>query len=184
MLPIETISAVFPSSARLGRTEIGPTTIYHAAALEALGVELSRRIPREQALLAAWVMSLDGRGCAKAVNGNGARAMARWLKDNAVTEDKAFPVVNALVEEGFASFVAGKTEKNEINLGIERGFGWPLEIAECIAAEHSIDLEQALETPLCRAGAIIACARQRNGGESVMDYFEKRVIERMRAMRG
>lgn len=190
MLPVETIQSVFPPSAEIRgvryaagfipvrvSVRLRPITLLHATAMEAFGVSLdAQEIPAEQAMLAAWILSLDVEQVRDAIAHDSTRDFLRWTERITEAPGEIVRIVNAVVNVAFSTCVPGKRADgpNITNLQGPGGYGWPLETASALAAEFGMTVDQALETPIVRAFGLLACARIRNGGEAGgPDYYER-----------
>lgn len=185
MLPDETIRAIFPVGVKVGEIAAGPLTLRRAAAMEALGIDASdpegRGIGERNALLALWVLSASSSDLALAATGgpNAEDAFDMWARnyafgDAGLMPETAASAVRRAFRAAWAAYVPAKRPKGEIATCIERGYGWPLSYAEAFAHEYSVSLDEALDMPMCRLFAMIACARSRNGGENGgPDYCER-----------
>lgn len=200
MLPIETISAVFPHFGKIkmaryhlgifpGRTfaVLRPMTLMHAVAMEAFGVDLDQKeIDGDRMLIAAWILALTPeelrQEMAKIEGGGALLDFERWAKCVRDTPDAISASVNRAVNLAFLNCVPGpKSDKpNILSDGMPQGCGWPIEIAEALSSEYGLPFDRAVETPMASAFAMIACARRRNevpnGGP---DYYDRIRVKRM-----
>ena len=174
MLPFETVSAAFPPSVKADGVNFPPPTLLHAVALEALGVEIDGDVPPKSVWTAAWVLSLDDPSVAVRP-GEAEKSASAFMEAHKDDDfDNLSEAVNRALGLAVSTFVPGKAEKGDKqNLdGLPDGFGWPIEIAERIAHEHSMPFTEAMKIPLVTALAIIAMIRARYGGEfCAPDYY-------------
>lgn len=171
--PIENVLAACPPSAKVGKVTLGPLTVGGWFSLGALGVDPKRTVPPEQAALAAWVLSGHVADAPQVGSARAFRAFAHGL--NRLSDDLA-KAVNSILDQAFKTYVPPLVE-NPVVQGTPSGLGWPLEIAEFLCAEYGWTWECALATPVARAFALIAAARQRNGGRhGGPDYIERILI--------
>ena len=188
MLPFETRLALFPRdriTVRLGafrRLSLHPVTLERAAAMEMMDCGLlNGSLNSSQALMAAWLLSMDRAGVAQAVRGDVHKGIrfVRRLKGHV---SKVAHAVNALLGESMAPFVPPKSEGKSVAVddGLPHGFGWPLEIAEALCAMYGWSFDAALQTEVQRALALLAVGRKRRGGEmGGPDYYDRIRIERL-----
>ena len=187
MLPFETKLALFPRRAldvRLGpfrRIRLHPVTIGRAAAMEMFDCGLlNGKLNASQALLAAWILSVDEDRVADIANGNVAGG-ASFVKRLGGSVAKVAHAVNVLVGEAMLPFIPPKKEDGaaEIDDGLPKGNGWPLEIAEALCAHYGWPVDYVMGMEVQRALAFIAVSRQRNsGGSGGPDYYDRIRIER------
>lgn len=188
MLPAETIEALFPSSGVVGNLTLRPMTLARAALLEAVGADLAGGVTLANVWLCAWVLSMDGAEVRRvAATADRVPLFTAWDRERAT--DDYFKVADAvcrIVRAAFAAFVPPEAEGGKETLfASANGFGWPLEIAECLCHEYGWGLDAALDTPLATAYALVNCARKRNGGKSGgPDYYGRlQMAEAGRAFR-
>lgn len=187
MLPFETKLALFPRRAlvvRLGpfrRIRLHPVTIGRAAVMEMFDCGLlNGRLNASQALLAAWILSVDEDRVADIANGNMAGG-ASFVKRLGGSVAKVTHAVNVLVGEAMLPFIPPKKEDGavEIDDGLPKGNGWPLEITEALCAHYGWGFDEVLRIEVQKALALIAVSRQRNsGGSGGPDYYDRIRIER------
>lgn len=195
MPPVETIEALFPSSAACGNITLLPMTPAHASAMEAMGVDLSTAIDWDHILIAAWVLATPSAEIRKVMaEGNAPAHFDVWCGENNPDPYKVIDGVERIVSAAFRAFVPPAKDETEKNATVvwgedeKRGFGWTLEIAEALSHEYGMTLDDALDIPLCRAYALMNCARKRSGGKfGGPDYYERiksdGVAEMFRKMR-
>lgn len=180
MLPRETISAVFPSSVRVGDCLLGPIALCHVVAMEALGAGVdSFRETADKTVLTAWILSMSPKELERRVHdGPDEKEIGRIL-DRCGSVERLGDALAGLVAEAFNAFVPPKSEENRVRMDdIGEGFGWPLELAELMMAEHGVTFDEAMATPLVRVFALVAAMRTRNGGESAGPDYYDRIRER------
>ena len=156
MLPVETIEAIFPSSAVCGKTTLLPMTLAHAAAMEAMGVDISTAIDWDHVLIAAWILATPSAEMRKVMAEGGSPAAFRvWCDRENPDPYGVIDGVERIVSAAFNAFVEpGNDDANAVKIwggDDPTGFGWELEIAEAIAHEYGLPLDDALDTPMCRA---------------------------------
>lgn len=192
MLPKEVIDAVFPPSAQVGEIHLEPMTMYHIVAMEALGIEVGdRNLNSNQAsVLALWILSQEPKEMARLVRGeNNLAKFTDWVERHSASLADAHSILDGIFKSAFLTFVPAKQDAGKIRLDdLGEGYGWPIEIAEAVAHEHSRPFDEVMQMPLVRMFALICAMRQRNGGEAGgPDYYDririKAMKERMRAKR-
>ena len=181
-LPVETIDALFVADERVGNAVLRPATLAHLAAMDALGVGVCGLVARKDALLAAWVLTLDYAGCVRAVRDEKwtLAAFKAWVAKCGCTADECFLAVNAVVAHAASTYVPGAGGEGDGGsvYSTPHGFGWPLEVAEFLCHEYGWDFARAMDEPLVRVYGLVNCARQRNGGRNGdFDYYE-RILQR------
>lgn len=192
MLPFETRLALFPRRAlvvRLGilrRLRLFPVTLARAAAMEAIGCGfLDGEMLGGRALLAAWVLSLPDGEVERAASYDmaGASGFVASLKGHTAAVEYA---VNVLASEAVLPFIPPKSENGDAQImddGLPNGCGWPLEMAEALCAHYGWSFDEAMQTTVQRACALIAIGRIREGGShGGPDYYERIRLERMRRL--
>lgn len=191
MLPRETRLALFPRGRAVcrlgwfGTLRLGPVTLAHAAAMEALDVGfLDGWMDDANALMAAWVLSLSPSDAAKAANRDlrGADRFMRRLKGRVADVTIA---VNALADDALLPFVPPKQEQGVVLFddGLPKGYGWPLEVAEALCSRYGWSFDEAMAIPLPRALALMAVGRENRGGEAGgPDYYDRIRLERWKAI--
>lgn len=187
MLPFETKLALFPRRAlvvRLGMfrsIRLHPVTLGRAAVMEMFDCGLlNGRLNASQALLAAWILSVDEDRVADIANGDIAGG-ASFVKGLGGSVAKVTYAVNVLVGEAMLPFIPPKKEDGavEIDDGLPKGNGWPLEITEALCAHYGWGFDEVLRIEVQKALALIAVSRQRNsGGSGGPDYYDRIRIER------
>ena len=186
MLPLETILAVFPGAVRVKcgerEVELGPMTLSHATALEALGVGTAADIRGKDALLAAFVMSCPPDEAGRLVSDAGSTKdkFHSWLDENADLA-KDIPALverlNALMDMAYLPYVPASKGDSGMSL-VPTGFGWTLEYAEIVCHEYGWSWECAMATPIARIFGLVACAMQRRGGSAGgPDYYERIMLK-------
>lgn len=174
MLPPETIVALFPSPTRAGKTTIGPMTLAHACALEAVGIDVIERDYHGRAMVAAWILSMPPAEATRFVCSVGedrSSDIVAWVGKSGCDEDSAAAAVDEATSVATSTYIPGK--RDEVSL-MPKGLGWPLELAELMCAEYTLGFDDAMAMPLARVLAFAACVRARNGGEhGGPDYWER-----------
>lgn len=191
MLPIETVLAVFPPSAvacKVGlfkTLRLLPTTLAHCVAMDTLGCDLNGPLDEPHSLIAAWVLSKKPEELNAIVNGkeSSTKEIVKFAKRLEPYVIRVKEVVNKHIISAFVTYVPGKRENNgnSIYSSGNKGFGWPLEIAECLCNAYGWDLDYALSIPMTRSLALLSVCRYRNGGENGgPDYYERQDIENLK----
>lgn len=187
MLPVETTEALFPTPCAVGRLTLRPMTLAHAALLETAGADMARGVTPDSILLFAWVLAMDGAEVRRvAASADRVPAFRAWCERHDPDPYALAEAVCRAVRTAFAAFVPPEAEGGgETVFASAKGFGWPLEIAECLCHEYGWTLDAALDTPLATAYALVNCARQRNGGRNGgPDYYGRiQMAEAARAFR-
>lgn len=186
MLPVESILAVFPSTARVGALTLRPLTLYHATAMEVMGVDLGNPtgIDDDHVFIAAWLLTLDPREVCDVMRDADNRqiALKRWLNDVQEPLSDVSEAVNKLVDTCLSLNVPGESDGKKY-FG-PHGFGWTLELGEAVAHEYSITFDAAMSMPLATVFGMIACCRQRSGGKNGgPDYYERILIRNIGELR-
>lgn len=183
-IPIENVLAAYPPTRCAAGLKLKPLTLGGALALAALGIDFEKsrvepvKLPIAAAVLAGLLTPDD------ALHGDGQtvalalRRVERCVKERlSVLED----CVEAVLNDAFATRIKpAAPDKPHISF-TPHGLGWPLKLAEQLCAEYHWSFEAALETPLARAWALEACARERHGGKhGDFDYIERPEAEKKR----
>lgn len=181
IFPSETILAIFPPEMKVEGIRLYPLTFNHVAIMAALGIDATKPIDGEEVYTAAWIMSqksispdmMDAEKAAQSMQGF-------FTKLIGGDYEKIKNAVNAVCNTSCATYIPGKSDnKQEI---MKRGNGWILELAEALAGEYGWRFAEVLDMPVCRAFALAACARTRNGGESgAPSYWERVQIKSIKA---
>lgn len=187
MLPVETVLALFPEGRTVKRRwprraiRLRPMTLAHAAAMEAQGCGILDGFLRDaDALMAAWVLTLDYGRTVRAANGDlgGMMAFAKGCKGVLA---EVCVAVNMAVADALKPFVPAKGDGgvNVLKDGLPNGYGWPLEVAEALCSRYGWDFDKALRVPLARALALMAVGRANAGCEAGgPDYYNRIRLER------
>lgn len=183
-IPVENVLAAYPPPRSAGALVLKPLTLGGALALAALGVAFSRakctaaKAPLAAAVLAG-LLSPDA-----ALNGEMkcVRRAVRCAERAAGDDLKALAeAVEAVCNDAFATRIIPAPPKKAKVSFTPHGLGWPLRLAEQLCADYGWSFEAALETPLARAWALDACARERHGGKhGDFDYIERVEAEKIR----
>ncbi len=189
MLPQETLLALVPG---MGRSEdqkqlgLRPVTLAHIVALDFFRIDIDKPIARRQALLAAWLLTLDSAGVQQALSAEVStkRTFTAWQKRVKLSPAHVINTVATALKEAFTTIVEHQKPQGTTENLVEQGLGWPLHFAEWYAAEYHTSIETALDVPLVRLFALEAAARRRNnipfGGP---DYYERHQIQEMKKLR-
>lgn len=179
-IPVENVLAAYPPSRRVGALALGPLTLGGALALAALGVDFSKsrvetaKLPVVAAVLAGLI-SPDA-----ALHGE-PRALARAIRLVKRRLSAVSEAVEKIFNDAFATRIKPAAPKDAPVSFTPHGLGWPLRLAEQLCADYGWSFEAALETPLARAWALDACARERHGGKhGDCDYIERVEAEKIR----
>lgn len=184
MLPVETVLAVFPSSAVVCKVglfktlRLLPMTLAHAVALEVFGCDLNSDLDEPHALIAAWVLSQTPGELKEIISGQirMTRGLVRFVKGLEKHVVKVRDAVNSHIRTAFFTYVPGKKQNDGTQLysSGQKGFGWPLEVAECLCGAYGWDFDYTMSVPMTRALALLTVYRNRNGGENGgPDYYER-----------
>jgi len=166
--PPENARAFFPSPVSACGIALGPLTLAGAVRLAEIGVDACAPLNGADAYAAAFVLS--GMEDFKAFK----RRVSGRLED-------VFEAVSKAFDDAFATYIKPKPQKDAAISLTPNGLGWPLEIAEFLCAEYGWSFAEASATPVARAFALVAAARQRNGsGNAGFDYVEKMFAESMK----
>lgn len=187
-MPFETIAALFPcvqhGEIEDGAIALRPVTLAHIAAMETLGIDLDSDVKAGNSLIAAWVLTQDVDDVLRCVNDieHTQRVFARWVRRTRfktllhgkdLDPERVANAVNRHLTSAFSTIVESAKEGDTQNF-LRTGLGWVLELAEWYAHEYAQTIDNALREPISRVFALIACARQRNGGKhGGPDYFER-----------
>ena len=88
--------------------------------------------------------------------------------------------VRRALDIAFRNAVPGHSEGKTVNF-TQRGYGWPLEIAEWLMHEYGMGFGEAASMPLVRVYSLLAVARIRNGGKAGgPDYWDRATIAAMK----
>ena len=171
-------------SARVGKTSLGPITIAHVVAMESFGIVVSDRNLNDptNSCIGLWLISKPINELSSIVNGmTESSEITKWMERFGIKTEECSGVLNTLMSDAFKTYVPPKPDSTKVQLDdIGEGYGWPLEIAECIAHEYGLDLRSVFEWPLSTAFASIATMRQRSGGEAGgPDYYGRIRDQRM-----
>jgi len=160
-IPGENTLAFFPPSRTAGNVTLAPVTLAGVVRLAVMGIDLSRPIPRERVFDVASVLA------------SGA-TRDRFLRRAKAGLNALSNAVEAVLDDAFETYVEPAPEKGGTVRLTPHGLGWPLELAEFLCAEYGWTFDEAAATPVARAFALVAAARQRNGGRHKgFDYIER-----------
>lgn len=176
-MPKECWLAAFPQPRAAGNAELLPLTLGGAAALGRLGIRLDRRVPRERAVEAAWVLASGGRP-------GGRDALRRFCRVTRCGLSELSAAVEAALDDAFATYLPPDPGRGGTRHLTPHGLGWPLETAEWLCAEYGWGWAEALDTPCATAFAMAAACRQRRGGRHAgLDYMERQYAADLKAGR-
>ena len=183
-IPVENVLAAYPPTRRVGALALGPLTLGGALALAALGVDFSKsrvetaKLPVAAAVLAGLLSPEEALHGDVRVASRAIRRVVRLADDDLSALEKA---VEAVCNDAFATRIKPATPKDAPVSFTPHGLGWPLRLAEQLCADYGWSFDAALETPLARAWALDACARERHGGKhGDFDYIERVEAEKIR----
>jgi hypothetical protein len=152
--------------------------------MEALGCGLlNGRLSASQALIAAWILSVDEGDVPRIACGD-MRGGAKFVKRMAKKVDVIEHSVNVFLGEAMLPFIPPKRQETafEIDDGLPHGNGWPLEVAEALCAHYGWTFPEAMRTEVALAFALIAVSRTRTGVESGgPNYYDRIRLERLKA---
>ena len=175
---------MFPASAVIDGISVGPMTLGHAAMLDYLGVDLADRIDANSILIAAWVLSLTGDDLRRAMAERSGilAAFEKWCKGRRKSAARIAKAIISIVEEAYSTFVPPKRE-GDVSRSLPSGYGYPLEVCELLCAEYGMPFSEAMDVPMARVYAMLACARARHGGEAGgPDYYERRMLRDIKSL--
>ena len=177
--------AVFPPTFRVGGIRSGAPTLYHAVALEMLGIDpFGGDIDAANAWCAAFVLSKSPSEIRDFMSSGSPdmEAVKEWIDKCGVGVSEMVSAVRSTLRSASVTYVPGKSK--DAGQVMPSGFGWPLEMAESICHEYGISFDEAMSVPTCRAFAMMACCRARNGGEAGgPDYYARVLVNQIRAMK-
>lgn len=175
-VPVENQLAAFPPKERVGKLTLYPMTIAHAIALERLGVSLEdHHVPEKSVPLAALVLSSEiAQDPTSFTQADLARAVRLATKDLAAVSD----AVDRICRVAFATFIRAAAPAQSGGVVVSfigpHGLGWPLENAAALCEIYGWSWREAINTPLCTVGALLAASRQLNGGKHAgLDYMQR-----------
>lgn len=183
-VPPENCLAAFPPTVTVGLLTLYPMTIAHAIALETLGVSLEQTsVPAKSVPLAALVLSSR---IARDPASYSSRDFRRVLRAIRGDLGAAGAAVDEICRVAFATFIRAARQPTASD-GVVRktigphGLGWPLETAAALCEIYGWSWTDAMQTPLCTAGALLAASRQLNGGKhSGLDYLQREYQRQVR----
>ena len=180
-LPIENFVAAYPARyvVRLGRWRkpvvLRPLTIGGAIFLDAMGIDVYRKIPEADAAAVAFVLSQDFEHLPKEEREVRLKAFSKRVKRHLKELCEA---VNKSISDAFITYVKPAPPKNATPSFTPHGVGWALSYLEFVCAEYGWDWFWALSTPLATVFALEVACRARNridNGDS--DYVERKYIK-------
>lgn len=170
--------AVFPPAAQAGGIRLNHPTLYHATAIEALGVSFGGGINPGNIYLIAWFLSMTGKEVAEKMANHDriAKGFEAWAKEHSnVSISALVESANSLINGAMALYIPAASKKQKpVANAVPQGLGWTLELGEALAHEYGMPFSEAMSLPLATAFAMMACATKRNGGElGGPDYYER-----------
>ena len=177
--------AVFPPTFSVGGIRSGAPTLYHAVALEMLGIDpFGGDIDAANAWCAAFVLSKSPSEVRNFMS-SGMPDMDKvkeWVDKCGVGVSEIVSAVRSALRSASVTYVPGKSK----NAGqvVPSGFGWPLEMAESLCHEYRMTFDEAMSMPTCRAFALMACCRARNSGEAGgPDYYGRLFLKQLKELK-
>jgi len=161
-LPIENSIAAFPPCVKAGRVTLHALTIGDVISLSVRGVDVTKTpVQNDKIFETAFVLSGE----------TDYRSFLRMAKCGLKQLSDA---VEEVFDQAFLTRIPPHQENGDVIQMNPSGLGWPLELAESLCAEYGWSFDAALGTPLCRAFALQAVSRIRNGGKhGGPDYIER-----------
>lgn len=183
-IPVENVLAAYPPTRCAAGLKLKPLTVGGALALAAMGVDFGKakvepaKLPLAVAVLAG-ILSPEETICGeRRIVERAMRKAVRTIKRDFKAVEEA---VETLLNDAFATRIKPAVPQGAPISFTPHGLGWPLRLAEQLCAEYGWPFEAALKTPLARAWALDACARERHGGKhGDFDYIERIEAERLR----
>lgn len=170
-LPVEDFIAAFPPSVKAGNVTVGPMTLEHAILMGAFGVPLDEKVPIPEDKVVAAALILSTKSWESPPCECDFRRFARRLKCGAKELQEA---VESCRAQAVSTYIKPRPPEGGVQRTDPHGLGWPIEIAEFLCGEYGWSWRTALETPCATAHALVAAARQRNGGKhGGFDYVER-----------
>lgn len=183
-IPAENVLAAYPPPRSAGALVLKPLTLGGALALAALGLDFTRskaapaKLPLAAAVLAGLLSPEDALHGDVRVASRAIRRVVRLANDDLSALGKAVEIV---LNDAFATRIKPAVPKGAPVSLNPHGLGWPLRLAEQLCADYGWSFDAALATPLARAWALDACARERHGGKhGDFDYIERVEAEKKR----
>lgn len=161
-IPIENVIAAYPPSVKVGRITLAPLSIGGVIRLSEAGVDVTKTpVPKDKLFAAAFVLS-------------GEENYRRFLARAKCGLKELRNAVESVLNQAFTTRIPPQQAKNVTISFTPSGHGWALELLEFLCAEYGWTFDEALATPVCRAFALQAVARVRNGGKhGGPDYIER-----------
>ena len=170
-LPVEDFIAAFPPSAKAGNVVLKPLTLGGAIRLSREGIDCGKVVSRELAFKAAFILS-------------GAEDFRRFLRRAKCGMQELCNAVEGILNDAFETYVKPAADKGAPKCLTPHGLGWALELAEFLCGEYGWRWQDALDTPVATAWALVACSRQRHGApRGGFDYIERRYQQDLKAGR-
>lgn len=160
--PIENRIAFFPPSVRAGNIVLHPLSIGDAIRLDEIGVDVTKKpVPKDRLFAVAFVLS-------------GKTEYRRFLRSAKCGLKELSNAVEEVLNTAFSTRIPPQSDEHAPQSFTPSGLGWPLVLAEAMCAEYGMSFDAAVATPICRAFALQAAARVRNGGKhGGPDYVER-----------
>jgi len=160
-LPVENLIAAYPPTVKVGRITLKPLSVGGAILLASVGVDVTKTpVPKDKLFEAAFVLS-------------GRKDYMDFLRGAKCGLKELSEAVEEVIAQAFSTRIVPRQEIGSVSF-TPSGHGWPLELAESLCAEYGWSFDAALDTPLCRAFALQAVSRIRNGGiHGGPDYIER-----------
>lgn len=205
ILPPETLNCFDIPPVRAGWVRLRPLTLADVALLARAGIDVLGALTADEAeavfaLLAGNRESGIGNresGIGNRESGIGNKVANSQIpipKSQFPTSKSLFPIPKSLLctrsqrilavrralDIAFRNAVPGHSEGKTVNF-TQRGYGWPLEIAEWLMHEYGMGFGEAAAMPLVRVYSLLAAARIRNGGKAGgPDYWDRATIAAMK----
>lgn len=178
MLPKETIEAIFPRAVQVGEISLGPLTLKHATVMEVCGIVVAPRNCNDilKSYEGCWLLTIQAEDITDDFLDEDFRRprLSRWIRESKLSSEDAVSGLDWIMKMAFDPFVPGKKENKKRFDDLGEGYGWTLELGECLSHEYGITFDDALEIPLSRVFGLMAAMRQRNSGESGgADYYDR-----------
>lgn len=177
--------AVFPPTFSVGGIRSGAPTLYHAVALEMLGIDsFGGDIDAANAWCAAFVLSKSPSEIRDFMSSRmpDMEEVRAWVDKCGIGVSEVVSAVRSALRSASVTYVPGKN--NNSGQVLPSGFGWPLEMAESLCHEYSMTFDEAMSVPTCRAFALMACCRTRNGGQAGgPDYYGRVLLEQLEKLK-
>ena len=176
-LPIENFVAAYPARyvVRLGRWRkpvvLRPLTIGGAIFLDAIGIDVCRKIREADAAAVAFVLSQDFEHLPNEELDVRLKAFSKLVKRHL---QELCEAVDRSISDAFITYVKPAPPKNATPSFTPHGVGWALSYLEFMCSEYGWDWFWTRSMPLATVFALEVASRSRNqidSGDS--DYVER-----------